>query len=231
MFVLDSSNSIGDVNWDIEKNFVKNFSASVRLDPSHVQIGVISFGSDVTNQFDLDQYQDHSSMSAAIDRISWARGNTNTGGALQYITEKSFKASHGGRAGVDNIVVFVTDGESTNKAFTRTEADKLHSQHNIYVYSIGVGDLANFDELKYIATEEEKVVRLADFNALKTLLNDLGNDTCLPGYVGRRYTFCGQIHICNIIILKSTNIYTNYGSMTFTVKESNIKLSYVYHKL
>ena len=67
-FALDSSGSIGRANWFKVLDFVKAMALSLRIDSGVHKLGVVSFGSLGTREFNLEQYQRLSEMLPAIDR-------------------------------------------------------------------------------------------------------------------------------------------------------------------
>ena len=54
-------------------------------------------------------------------------GGTITNTALKYVRQNSFQPLHGGRYGVPQILVVMTDGQSANPSGTKTEAGIIHA--------------------------------------------------------------------------------------------------------
>jgi collagen type VI alpha len=70
IFVVDSSGSIGQENFDnIMKPFIKKFAGLFTVGSNATQIGLIQFSTGVQEEFKLNQYNDTNSVLAAIDRI------------------------------------------------------------------------------------------------------------------------------------------------------------------
>lgn len=118
----------------------------------------------------------------ALSSIRHHLGSTHTEDALNYIANNSFSSSNGGRPGVDQWVIVLTDGESTTPTETAAAADRLHKM-GIKVISIGIGKGANQAELEAIATDPQHVYRVDDFDALHSLMMNIETTTC--GYNGK----------------------------------------------
>nr|KAG5704539.1 hypothetical protein BaRGS_003850 [Batillaria attramentaria] len=89
-FLLDSSGSVGQSNFNKVKDFVKKFSRSFDIGPNAVQIGVSTFDTHPRNEFWLNQHNTNASLINAIDHISYHAGNTHTDEALQFVRQNAF---------------------------------------------------------------------------------------------------------------------------------------------
>ena len=102
------------------------------------------------------------------------QGQTNTQAALQLLYKSVFTAAGGDRQGVDNIGVVVTDGYSNVQADrTLTEAEAAR-QSGIEVYTVGLSDDVNPDELTGIASSSDHVIMIPDsYTAADIVLEEL----------------------------------------------------------
>ena len=73
-FLLDSSGSVGQANYNKQLNFVKQFANSFTVGPNDIQIGVTTFSSLVHNQFWMNTHQDNQALISAIDKIPYDTG-------------------------------------------------------------------------------------------------------------------------------------------------------------
>ena len=90
-FLIDSSGSIGKVNWPKILNFMKTFSSKLTVSPDGARIAAISFGNDAMLHFGLDSHATLKSTQDAIDAMRWKDQWTNTGAALRVMKNKVFK--------------------------------------------------------------------------------------------------------------------------------------------
>jgi len=70
VFLIDSSGSVGSVNFQKQLNFVSRFAQSFDIGPRNVQIGVVTFATTPHNQFNLNIYTVKHDLVTAINRIA-----------------------------------------------------------------------------------------------------------------------------------------------------------------
>ncbi|XP_021367855.1 collagen alpha-3(VI) chain-like isoform X2 [Mizuhopecten yessoensis] len=181
IFVLDSSNSEGLENFNKQLDFVKNFVELVKIGPNNVQVGVVTFESEEHNEFDLNEHLNSKDLVNAIDSITYKPGNTFTGKALALVNNHSLTVAAGNRPSVDDIVIVMTDGQSTDQNETLEEAASLKSSYpDIDIFAIGIGAAVNDEELAAIATSSNNIYHAPNFQFISEILPLLGNSTCLP---------------------------------------------------
>ena len=169
IFVLDSSGSIGSVNFQNVREFVKNFITSgITIGEDEDQVGVIVFSSDTQVVFNLDAYQNQPQLLSAVDSIPYIGSGTNTAAALRQLIDEGF--TEGGGARLDSktvlrVAIVMTDGNSNNHTDTFIAAARVHNfRPSVLVYAVGVADSVNQEELNAIATSPEFVENLESFD-------------------------------------------------------------------
>ena len=151
VFAFDSSASVTRENFLSMLELAKAIVKDADIDSGSVRVGAIIYSSVAQTQFDLHAYSSKNDIQAAIDRIPYMPGRTNTAEALRTIRTKMFKPRKGDRNRIENVVVLISGSESDrNKRKTIPEARKLWSK-KIHVYAVGVG-LENTQEIHAIAT-------------------------------------------------------------------------------
>ncbi|XP_041363645.1 uncharacterized protein LOC121379208 [Gigantopelta aegis] len=179
IFALDSSSSIWEDDFKQQLNFVANVANSFILGQNNIQVGVVTFGSDVRLDFHLNAHTSPTDLMAALKNISYLGGGTNTGSAIRYIRKEMFREKHGGRPWAAKILVLVTDGLSQNTTSTLMEASFAH-YNNIEVFAIGVGGGVDDFELRSITSEpsETHVFRVDGYEALDAIRTTIEQRTC-----------------------------------------------------
>ena len=109
-------------------------------------------------------------------------GRTNAQEALKFAREQVFSGSDGDRDGVDNIIVFVSDGysnEVTSGSVT-IEMQQIESQ-NIEVFSIAIGKSPNLRELNEIASNPDNthVFTVTDETEVNSAVDRLLTQLCV----------------------------------------------------
>jgi hypothetical protein len=95
VFLLDSSGSVGEENFERMKNFTKQIVDEFTIAADAVQFGVVIFSTPVTGAFPLNMYRDSEQLKAAISAIKFQNGETHTGKALEYLRLNSFSSKEG----------------------------------------------------------------------------------------------------------------------------------------
>ena len=83
VFILDSSGSIGQANYNKMLNFVRDVTSKFDVGQNKVRVGVEIFSDRSYIQFHLNKYGDSASVDNAIANIPYKQGTTNTGQALK----------------------------------------------------------------------------------------------------------------------------------------------------
>ncbi|XP_071081373.1 collagen alpha-4(VI) chain-like [Haliotis cracherodii] len=177
VFVLDSSVSEGPTNFNKQVTFVQNFVDQFDVSSTAVQFSIVVFSTAVYSQFDLDKYASKAALLAAIKNVKYHSGVTYTDKALRYVHKKTLTTAHGARPSAAKIVIVITDGQSTNRSITIRQANILHKA-GVEVMAVGIGIGVNHQELAHIASDAKHVFSVTNFDALKTIQNELQQTTC-----------------------------------------------------
>ncbi|KAM4609468.1 collagen alpha-2(VI) chain-like [Polymixia lowei] len=147
VFIIDSSESVGMMNFTLEKNFVINTinrlgsMASDPTSPTGTRVGVVQYSHNGT--FEAIHLNDSNinSMSAfktAVKNLQWIAGGTFTPSALKFAYDNLIRDRK--RASAKVSVVVVTDGR-----FDPRDDDSLLTyfcnDNSVVVNAIGVGDM------------------------------------------------------------------------------------------
>lgn len=176
-FLLDASGSVGQTNFNKQKQFVAKFAESFTIGPQNVQIGVTTFSSAVHHQFYMNKYNSKAPLVNAIKHLPYQSGGTMTDTAITWVDQHAFTKAAGDRDHVVDILIVMTDGQSAHPPQTAAAATKLHT-HNIKTFAIGIGNGIKRAELEKIATDNQHVFTVQNFDALQTLQAELKKTAC-----------------------------------------------------
>lgn len=178
-FLIDGSTSIetaGAGNFVRCKNFVKEMISNFDISQSGTHIGVAQFASHVFVNFTFNEYYDKASIDKAIDDIPMLYGGTNVGKALTTIRTDLFDA--GSRSSVPRILIVMSDGESEDAV---DEPSKALRDQGITIFSLGIGNKINKQQLNIIATDPDSDhVFTSGFNELSSVVSSIEQKAC-PG--------------------------------------------------
>ena len=95
---MDSSNSIGEENFEEMKTFVKNLTRNFKISQDYTKVSIISYGSSSTLHFPFSrQFTDLGDLHSAIDNITYSSGSAQIGAALTKAYTDMFNANNGAR--------------------------------------------------------------------------------------------------------------------------------------
>ena len=176
IFVLDSSGSIGTTDYQQVIEFTRVFADNLDIGPMANQVGVILFGSTAQVAFNLNTHSDKASLLDAINNLPYLNSFTNTVDGLCLLLEEGFTEQNGARLSsgdVFRLAIVMTDGQSneiTNQCNFTSVIEAAEAVHNfdpsILVFAIGVTNSVNNAELEAIATRNEFITYLVDFDQM-----------------------------------------------------------------
>ena len=173
VFVFDSSGSVGEFNFTVEKEFAVNITTVFNIGPSGTQVGAVAFSGATYFILPLDKHSTSLTVSDGIMDIPYnefpkGKFNTNTSGALRSVREEVFTIEGGARprsAAFPRVVIVITDGRSNiDRELTIPSAEALHND-SVSVFAIGIGERKiNLDELNGIASKPEYASLIGGFD-------------------------------------------------------------------
>ena len=190
VFVMDSSGSIRDNNpkdgsydnWQLLLEFMVRMVDDLSVATGQVRIGAVKFSTGAESVFHMNQHQDPNSLKAAIRNIKYMGGHTNTAAGISIMHNSEFTPQNGDRAGVQNIAIIVTDGNSTREKENTIKYAEAARNANIQIYTVGITKAIAVKELREMASlpqEKDKNYYMAnDFNSLTAVADALVSYAC-----------------------------------------------------
>ncbi|XP_056236933.1 collagen alpha-6(VI) chain-like [Seriola aureovittata] len=188
MFLVDSSWSISDEDYLKMKDFIKSIIKKSAIGQNQVHVGVMQYSTDPQLEFKLDRHYSKDKLLNVIDAMQHIKQNTQTGKAITEVS-RYFTNSQGGRPGLGQRLVIITDGESQDDV--KGPAATLRDS-GVEIYAIGVGE-AKYPQLVELGGSVENSFYLSRFDALKELENHLILKLC--------YDDCKKTQRADIIFL------------------------------
>ncbi|XP_072515232.1 collagen alpha-2(VI) chain-like [Salminus brasiliensis] len=156
VFVIDSSESIGESNFSLAKNFV--ISVANRLgkmarnvsDFSGTRLGVVQYSHEGAVQairMDDRSITSVTSFKTKVKGLEWIAGGTWTPSALKFTYEQLIMP--GKRAGTKVVAIVITDGRYDPKDL----ADLKALCTGVEVYAIAIGDMFDIEAEKQALTQ------------------------------------------------------------------------------
>jgi hypothetical protein len=169
-FILDSSRSVSDSDWQTMKEFVEGMAWGMDITRYNTHVGVITYANKADVPFGLNRYYTRADAAKAISELSRMTGRgADTADALETMRKYS-QSNYGGRESAVKVGIVVTAGQSDKPAVTKEEARKSRDDLGFVLFAVGVGEF-DFDELEGIVDIPHSETRL--FTAFE--MNGLSN--------------------------------------------------------
>lgn len=184
VFALDSSISIQSTGFRKMLNFCKQFLDKLSIDNGAVRVGIVTFSSRYTIEFNLNKYSSVRSLQQAIDGMQWSPSFTkNTAEGIKAMHKYMFTSVNGDRPKASNIAIIITKGPSVDSQRTLQEAMTAKSK-DIHIYAVGIGldeDLQS--EVNSIASEPFRKYSffISSFDQLDGLDDEIVASADCPG--------------------------------------------------
>ncbi|KAM6173291.1 von Willebrand factor A domain-containing protein 1 [Erethizon dorsatum] len=114
LFLLDSSASVSHYEFSRVREFVGQLVAPLPLGPGALHASLVHVGSLPHSEFPFNRHSSGQAVQDAIRASAQRMGDTNTGLALAFAKEQLFAEAAGARPGVPKVLVWVTDGGSSD---------------------------------------------------------------------------------------------------------------------
>ncbi|XP_077469285.1 uncharacterized protein col21a1 isoform X1 [Stigmatopora argus] len=177
VFIVDGSWSVEDVNFEIVKKWLGNITKKFNIGQKFTQIGVVQYNDDPILEIPLGKYSTNKDLTKAIESIEYMGGNTRTGTAIEFATEKLFGLSERGPIGVSRIAVVVTDGKSQDEVAKAAEAAR---KKGVILFAIGVGSETEEAQLGAIANKpfSTYVFSVDDYKGISRIIQVIRQKLC-----------------------------------------------------
>ena len=167
IFLVDTSTSVKKKNVRHVITFIKELLSEAEIDQGIVRVGMATFSTNVHIHFHLNSYETKAQILAAVDNITFAKGDTNTASALFLVRKQMLTAEKGDRPKAKNIIIVITDGVSNVNTYRTVVEAQLAREAGAHIFAIGVG-LAETTELQGIASypSDDNTFTVANFGDL-----------------------------------------------------------------
>ncbi|KAK7116181.1 cartilage matrix protein-like [Littorina saxatilis] len=179
VFLLDSSYSIWQYQFQTQLSFLKNMVNSFTIGSNNIRVGVATFSTNVRLDVALNEHMKKHDLQRAIGQLQYMAGGTRTGDAIRFAHTQMFTPAKGSRPWAAHIAILITDGLSYRPNETSLQASIARSK-GIEMFAIGVGEGVDETELRAIASypDASHVFRVENYGALKHIEKALASKAC-----------------------------------------------------
>ncbi|CAH1783538.1 unnamed protein product [Owenia fusiformis] len=216
IFLLDASSSITAANFTILKDFVKAVINRLDVSVDHDRVGILTFSQGTKIWFHLNRFITKGNLLNELDAITQEGGSTHTAEGIRVANNQMFTTSNGDRAGVQNVIVLVTDGMS-KEGDPIPEAEQAKANGTI-IFCVGIGPEfgpKGLAELNAIATSpnREHVFEVKQFTDLGNIAGTIAKEGCYKDPCKDiKYDMCVLLDNSGSIILRDYQLLLDFMS-------------------
>lgn len=177
VFILDGSWSVEDTNFELIKRWLVNITMAFNIGQKFTQVGVVQYSDNPIVEIPLGKHSSNRDLIKAMESIQYMGGNTQTGIAISYATDRLFGLSERGPSGVSRIAVVLTDGKSQDEVLKAAEAAR---KKGVILFAIGVGSATEEAQLRDIANKpfSKYVFSVEDYKAISRIIQVIRQKLC-----------------------------------------------------
>ena len=179
-FIMQSSDSIGIKDYQIQKDFIKAVAESFGITPSGSRAGVVISGNDTTANIKFSDHFHEEDFKEAVDKLPYTKGSAGLGHALHVTLSQLFVTQGGARPGVSKILIVVTNGtqaQTGDRDLLDFAAKKLR-QLGVTVFVMGVGAQLDDKVLISLVTKKDNLFLEESFEGLMMITRQVANMAC-----------------------------------------------------
>jgi len=121
VFLISSSSSICNsqnscTQWSLELSFVSNIINAFNIGTNNVRVGLVTYSATVNSRFNMNQYTDKNSLINGVSSQQYTPGGNGPidfAGGLREARTSQFTLARGLRLGAANVLIVLTNGESS----------------------------------------------------------------------------------------------------------------------
>ena len=184
MFLFDDSSSIGEANFNKQKQFmayfVESFNAGHAQDEIH--FGAVSFANTTYLRVWMRNSNSTDYVIHAMENMEWlpSRGSgraTHVG--LDFARQYMWTRFRGDRDCIPNILIVLSSGPSDNSTATEIASTELKARWpNLKIFTIAIGDNADKNEVEKIASKPEMFYSVNGFDDFSSIMVNMKLQIC-----------------------------------------------------
>ena len=170
-FLVDSSGSIGHIDYEREKDFIKRVAQRFSISPSHTRASIIVYSDSATIEARWDEYTNTEDFERAVDKLPYRASLSRIDKALKLAASDLFPKA---RPNANRIAVVITDGRLTSAR----DASEPLKKAGVRIVVLGVGASVDIRELRTMTESEEHVLRADDFTKVNLEVDKVVRIAC-----------------------------------------------------
>lgn len=177
---MDSSGSLGEEGFREQKDFIKVIMNTLNVSPSHSKAGVITYSDRASVAIKFSDYQYHAQLVNALDALPYQGKTTRIDRAIVKASKELMTVEGGRRKDIPGVMVIMTDGRQTQD-FDVTpleQAAAVSEEMGVTTLVLGIGELANVNELRKMTARDGDVFLASSSRALNSFAQPVATRIC-----------------------------------------------------
>lgn len=177
IFALDSSDSVGDVDYVKQADFVKDIVRTFDISPNKTRVGSILYSDQIEQMFNLEDHTSVHSVRKALDKLGMTAGSNRVDLAMKHILTKGFRRSTS-RDDAAHVGVIITASPSRYLELSK-HMNKRATHVGVEYIAIGVGTKVDAEELQVVAgADKQHIFQVDSFEELMTYVPEIAMQIC-----------------------------------------------------
>ena len=179
-FLIDSSASMRDCNYEKEKKLVKHIAEQMEVATNKSRASVILFSNTAAMYKKFNAFEELHEFKMLVEELPMVGGATHLDKALELAASKMFTVSNGMRdSTVPKLLFVLTDGAQAGISMSKPLSEIVSSLHekNIRVIVIGAGE-ADEQQLSQLVQANADLVMVQRFEDATNDLTTFAENMC-----------------------------------------------------
>ncbi|KAH9510210.1 hypothetical protein Btru_043777 [Bulinus truncatus] len=212
VIIVDTSTSVGESNFILSLDFIRNILRPLPIGPDSVRVALLRYSSDVEVVSYMNDHMSKDEKIQAVSYINYTKGFTYTDKVLNETRTNVLVPEKADRQDVKDLVILITDGQSTRRRRTLREAAELKRKKKLQLFTIGVTKEIDEVELKNISSSTDMFLNIETFTDLNNYLGIITPIVCSGGAQG-----IASHSSANISISESSNSRTIHDKLNINI--------------
>uniref|UniRef100_A0A224YCD9 CUB and sushi multiple domains protein n=1 Tax=Rhipicephalus zambeziensis TaxID=60191 RepID=A0A224YCD9_9ACAR len=186
-FLFDGSTSIGEKNFRTGISLAKAITRKLNVNHTKHRVGAIVFNKSAKLDIRPEEKANEGQLLKKLDALNYTSGGTSIRAALNEMKMSivAVKNTPEAKKKRPKFAAFlITDGKANIGGVAEKEAEELKVGHGVDMYCIGITGAVHREALNKIASKQDNVFILRDYDSLQWLAETLTNGTI-------DYSVCG----------------------------------------
>ncbi|XP_028664014.2 von Willebrand factor [Erpetoichthys calabaricus] len=166
-FVIEGSEKVGERNFNLTREFLLQTIKRLPVGEKTIHITIIQYSYEVIIEYTFTQSQEKTEILEKVKHMEWQMGNaTNTGKAVETISENTFTTEQGDRDQVPNLVFLISSHTPSDVITKPPESSQIN------IIPIGVGPQINEIDLDLISFPKKPIL-IQNYDELITTVPEI----------------------------------------------------------